>query len=151
MGRGRGGILFSLGVSSRACSHLLKGAQSGWGGVREVGSGCGWRYSTVATWRGSKGSDCRPLASCSSYRPLNLLLIYAQDQETQGICERLYHPRPGFRPCQTRELLTRGRNCFGCSHTYTPLHPHFAHRSHFAPSCPCCHQGTLVHRMAACF
>jgi hypothetical protein len=65
----------SAALRSPSCagSHLLKGVQSR-GGVGRGGSGCGRRYSTVAARRGNKGSVCKWLASCSSYRSLNLIL-----------------------------------------------------------------------------
>lgn len=53
--------LFSL-VSSPPLLSLV-GRKVRWG--VEVGSGCGWRYSTVAGWR-EKGSLSWWLASCSS-------------------------------------------------------------------------------------
>lgn len=95
------------------------------------GSGCGQRSSTVAVWRGNKGSVCKPFC---------FLLLLQTSQSHADLhsgprnLRRLWAPAL-VTPSELGVHWQRRSDCSGCPYTYVPPHPSGAGHILFSLAC----------------
>lgn len=103
-------------------------AEQGWVWV-EVGVDVGSGLQPLLCGGEIKEASASLSASCRSSRPLNLMLIYTQDQETSGGSGHL------VTPSELGVHRQRRSNCSGCPYTYVPPHPSGAGHILFSLAC----------------
>lgn len=118
-----GGILYLLGFHLR-CFLLVDRSRAGVC-VGGGGSGCGQRSSTVAEWRGNKGSVCKPFGFLQLLQASQSLTELDPGPRNLRKCGHLPHsPRLNWE-------FTGRDYCSGCLLTLS------THRSHLALFCLC--------------